>query len=158
MRTAAGAVVTRGPSPLSVVVMVGLLLALPGALAVLAGLTAMRRVRRLRRNGVATWAMSVPLAQPGDRQPDDQQSAGSSRRQLLQYKLADGRVLEHVTAAPARRSASLRPGQPVLVWYDPADPTDVLVYGRWGRSVDRAFVAIGALFILIGAWLAVSGH
>jgi hypothetical protein len=132
-------------------ILTGLLLALPGALAVLAGLTGMHRVRRLRRNGVTTWAVAVPP-------PGDQQSAGSPRRQLLQYTLADGRIVERVAPAPTRRSASLRPGEKVLVWYDPEDPADVLVYGRWGRSADRAFVTAGALFIVVGAWLALSGR
>jgi len=130
----------------------GLLLALPGALAVLAGLTGMHRVRRLRRDGVATWAVTVTMPETGDKQ-----STESPSQQLLQYTLADGRVLEHVTPGPAHRPGASRPGQRVLVWYDPEDPADVLVYGRWGRSADRAFVAAGALCIVIGAWLAAFG-
>jgi hypothetical protein len=129
-------------------ILTGLLLALPGALAVLAGLTGMHRVRRLRRTGVTTWAVAVPMRQPGGQEP-----AGPSGRQLLQYTLADGRILEHLAPAPTRRSASLQPGQKVLIWYDPGDPADILVYGRWGRSADRAFVAVGALFIVVGAGL-----
>ena len=130
----------------------GLLLALPGALAVLAGLTGMHRVRRLRRDGVATWAVTVTMPETGDKQ-----STESPSQQLLQYTLADGRVLEHVTPGPAHRPAASRPRERVLVWYDPEDPADVLVYGRWGRSADRAFVAAGALCIVIGAWLAAFG-
>jgi hypothetical protein len=130
----------------------GLLLALPGALAVLAGLTGMHRVRRLRRDGVATWAVTVTMPETGDKQ-----STESPGHQLLQYTLADGRVLEHVTPGPAHRPAASRPRERVLVWYDPEDPADVLVYGRWGRSADRAFVAAGALCIVIGAWLAAFG-
>lgn len=53
---------------------------------------------------------------------------------------------------------SLQPGQKVLVWYDPNDPDDVLVYGRWGRAADRAFVTAGALFVLIGVAVATFGH
>ena len=132
---------------------IGILLALPGALAVLAGLSGMHRVRRLRRHGVATWAMVVTRPKLEDRQ-----AARSPSQQLIQYTLADGRVLEHVTAAPARRSAAPRPGQRVLVWYNPEDPSDVLVYGRWGQLVDRAFVAVGALFIVVGVWLALFGR
>ena len=131
----------------------GLLLVLPGALAVLAGLSGMHRVRRLRRDGVATWAVTVTVPRT-----EDEQATGSAHQQLLQYTLADGRVLEHVTPGPARGSSSLTPGQRVLLWYDPEDPADVVVYGRWGRSVDRAFVAAGALFVVIGAWLAAFGR
>jgi hypothetical protein len=52
----------------------------------------------------------------------------------------------------------LRPGQKVLVWYDPDDPQDVLVYGREGRVADLVFVIAGALFIALGAGIAASGH
>src|SRR5262249_47812513 len=125
--------------------MIGILLAVPGALSVLAGACAMHRVRRLRRAGVATWAWAGGTPTPGG-----WQSAGTPRRLLLQYALADGRVFERTTLARAGRKAPLEPGQKVLVWYDPEDPDDVLVYGRWGRAIDRTFVATGTLFVLIG--------
>lgn len=48
------------------------------------------------------------------------------------------------------KSGSPRPGDKVLIWYDPADPGDVLVYGRWGRAGNLAFLATGLLFILAG--------
>jgi len=134
-------------------ILFGTLLAVPGGLAVLAGLSGMHRVRRLRRRGVATWALAVTPPAAANRQ-----SAGSPRQQVIRYTLADGRVLEQLTPAPARRSASLRPGQKVLVWYDPEDPGDVLVYGRWGRAADRAFVIAGALLVLAGTGIAVFGH
>ena len=132
--------------------MIGILLAIPGALAVLAGGRAMHRVRRLRRAGVATWALAVAPATSGD---GDWQSAGPPDELLIQYTLADGRVFERTTLASAGRKAPLTPGQRVLVWYDPEDPDDVLVYGRWGRFADRAFIAAGTLFVLIGGWLVV---
>jgi len=56
--------------------------------------------------------------------------------------------------APVRKSAALAPGQKVLLWYDPADRQDVLVYGREGRLADWAFLAAGILFILAGAAIA----
>jgi hypothetical protein len=127
----------------------GILVAVPGGLAVLAGATAMHRVRRLRRAGVATWALTLAPATSGD-----WQSAGTPPELLIRYTLADGRVCERATLAPAGRKAPLTPGQKVLVWYDPEDPDDVLVYGRWGRFADRAFMAAGLLFVLIGGWLA----
>jgi hypothetical protein len=131
----------------------GVWLALAGALAALAGLSGMRRVRRLRRGGVMVWATPVTPAEAEQRP-----SAGSRGHALIQYTLADGRVLEQRVPAPPRRSASLRPGKKVLVSYDPEDPGDVLVYGRWGRAADRAFVTTGVLGILIGAGIATLGH
>ena len=71
----------------------------------------------------------------------------------MQYTLADGRVLEKL--APAATSKALRLGQSVLIWYDPADPFDILVYGREGRASDLVFVAAGAAFMLAGAGIAV---
>lgn len=68
--------------------------------------------------------------------------------------MPDGRVLELSLPASARKAAALNPGQRVLVWYDPEDPQDVLVYGRDGHLADRTFVAAGTLFMLAGAAIA----
>ncbi|HEX8007267.1 MAG TPA: DUF3592 domain-containing protein, partial [Trebonia sp.] len=57
--------------------------------------------------------------------------------------------------ASAAASKTLRPGQSVLVWYDPKDPMDVLVYGREGRLSDRMFVAAGVVLVLAGVAIAV---
>src|SRR5216683_2551315 len=103
----------------------------------------MRRVRRLRRDGLSVWAMAVPPPVAEGEQLD-----GELRRTLIQYALQDGRVVERSSLEPVGRAASLRPGQKVLVWYDPADPQDVVVYGPEGRLADRTFVAVGLLFVL----------
>src|SRR5260370_32576309 len=127
-------------------ILIGILLALTGGLAELAGLQALRRARRLRRNGEPAWAMAMsPAAAPGE------QPGGSPHRILLQYQPADGGVLELSLPAPARKAAALSPGQQVLVWYDPENPRDVLVYGRDGRLADSVFVAAGTLVMLAGA-------
>ena len=69
---------------------------------------------------------------------------------MIQYALPDGQVVERISPQPARKAAALRPGQHVLVWYDPADPQDVLVYGREGRIANRLFVAAGLVLIGVG--------
>jgi hypothetical protein len=71
----------------------------------------------------------------------------------LQYTLTDGRVLER--SARTRRGTSLAPGQKVLIWYDPNDPAEVVVYGREGRASDLAFVVIGLIFVAAGAAIAI---
>jgi hypothetical protein len=130
-------------------ILVGIWFALAGGLAMLAGLSGMRRVRRLRRDGVSAWATAVsPPVSEG----------GSPRRTLIQYALTDGRVLEQAVPGRAGRAAALRPGQKVLVWYDPEDPQDVLIYGREGRLADTAFLAAGALFVLAGTGAAAFLH
>jgi uncharacterized protein DUF3592/Mu transposase-like protein len=122
--------------------------AVVGGLAALAGLTGLRRVRHLRRDGVATWAAFVePPARAGE--PPDGSPA------LIRYTLTDGRVIERISPAAARKAAP-RPGQKLLVWYDPEDPQDILVYGREGRFIDRAFLTAGLIFVLIGAGIAIT--
>jgi hypothetical protein len=145
-------------------IVMGVWLAVAGAVAALAGLSGMHRVRRLRGGGVATWALPVPEPAPGPEElmpgpepvsgpgPPD----GSPLRVLLQYRLADGRVLERSARARGTKKAPLRPGEPVLIWYDPTDPDDILIYGRWGRAADRAFLAAGTLLVLTGVALAVA--
>jgi uncharacterized protein DUF3592 len=123
---------------------VGVWFALAGVLPVLAGLSGRHRARRLRRGGVKAWAVAVPWPLADDEGP---------RQIALQYTLADGRVLEKLASAGAGKP--LRPGQSVLVWYDPADPQDILVYGHEGRWSDLMFVAAGAAFMLAGAGITV---
>jgi Protein of unknown function (DUF3592) len=120
----------------------GLVLALGGALAGLTGLTGLARVRRLRRGGQAAWATIVPALR-GEDEPE---------RMSLQFALADGRVIERPGGQRPRRT--LAPGQKVLVWYDPADPGDVVTYGREGRRTDLAFLAAGLVLIAVGLVLA----
>jgi len=124
-------------------VIVGIWMAVAGVPAVLAGLSGMRRVRRLRRSGVKAWAMAVPERVTVPESADD-----DGGRAALQYTLADGQVFERL-APPA-----LRPGQKVLIWYDPADPQDILVYGRDRRVSDLIFVITGIAFVLAGTALA----
>jgi hypothetical protein len=127
-------------------IVVGLVFAFAGGVAALAGLTARGRVRRLRRSGRAAWAMVVPA-------PRD---AESPRRNLIQYPLDDGRVIERL-CPPVRKAVAPVAGQKVPVWYDPADPTDVLVNGWDGRYSDLAFLAVGVFFIVFGMGMAF-GH
>ncbi len=130
-------------------ILIGVWVAVGGSVAVLAGLSGLHQARRLRRDGISTWATTVPSPLEPDQQP-----GLSARRTLIQYALADGQVMERTAPQPARRAKTLRPGQKVLVWYDPEDPGDVLVYGREGRLADRGFVLAGALFVLLGAGIA----
>jgi len=83
--------------------------------------------------------------------------AESPRRNLIQYPLEDGRVIERLCPRPVRKAAAPAAGQKLLVWYDPADPTDVLVNGSDGRYGDLVFLAVGLSFIVFGLALAF-GH
>jgi hypothetical protein len=134
-------------------VLIGVWIAVAGAVAGLAGLSGMRRARRLRRGGVTTWGVAVQPPASAD------QGAGESPRQtLIRYTLADRREIERIYPVSPRQAAFLLPGQKVLVWYDPEDPDDILVYGREGRLTDRVFVIAGAAFVLIGVGLAAFSH
>jgi hypothetical protein len=79
---------------------IGFWFAVVGGVAALAGLTARRRVARLRRTGEPAWAMVVPSrVSPGEL------AGGSPRRNLIQYSLTDGRVIERLCPRPVRRAA-----------------------------------------------------
>jgi hypothetical protein len=128
-------------------VLIGLWFAVAGFVAALAGLTARGRVRRLRRSGRSAWAMVVPGPLDAD----------APRRNLIQYPLEDGRVIERLCPQPVRKAARPSVGQRLLVCYDPADPSDVLVNGWDGRYQDLVFLAIGVLFLALGMSIAF-GH
>jgi hypothetical protein len=117
---------------------IGVWLGFAGLFAWLAGFTSMLRVRRLRRHGTTAWAMVVQYA---------------ADRTALQFTLDDGRVVEQLNPEPLKGGA-LKPGEKILVWYDPADPADILVYGRYARRTDKVFIAAGSLLILVGAAIA----
>ena len=123
---------------------VGVWIAFAGALALLVGVAARRHGRRLRTNGVRTWATAV-------RRPSPNHPQGRPRVSL-QYTLAGGQVLER--PVPVRWAARLSAGEKVLVWYDPEDPADVLVYGRDASPSDLAFMIAGLAFIVIGSLIA----
>ncbi len=130
-------------------IVVGVWFALAGAVAALAGLYGIRRALRLRRDGVRTWGMAVLPPVSVNHELD-----GSGNSLLIQYTLADGRVMERLTPRPVRSQMAPQVGQPVAVWYNPEDPDEILVYGRDTRVSDRALVIAGVLFILIGVGLA----
>jgi hypothetical protein len=75
----------------------------------------------------------------------------------FRYELTDGQIMERIKSMPRRKAAALRPGQKVLIWYDPADPEEILIYGRREGLSDAAFLVAGCLFILAGAGLAALG-
>jgi Protein of unknown function (DUF3592)/Mu transposase, C-terminal len=136
----------HGPAMLTVI---GFWFALAGGLAVLAGLSGRRRARRLRAGESAVWALTIARPLPGGPPGDS-----SPPRLLLQYTLADGHVMEHIVPGRARKAGRLRPGEKVLIWYDPQDPDDILVYGHEGRTADLAFIVTGLLLILAGGGMA----
>jgi Protein of unknown function (DUF3592) len=130
-------------------ILFGIWFAVAGGVAALAGITAKGRVERLRRTGRPAWALVVPspiaAGDPADSGP---------RRTMIQFSLSDGRVIERLCPQPWRKAAAPVPGQRVPVWYDPADPGDVLVNGWDGRLPNQAFVAVGLIFILLGLAIA----
>jgi len=129
-------------------VVFGSWLALAGAIACLAGLAGARRRRRLRNSGLTTWAMVLPTPSAPE------EGRHGSSEVSVQFVLDDGRVIER-THGKSRRAA-LQPGRRVLVWYDPADPGDVLVYDSDSRWSDRVFLALGVVLVVVGVVLAVA--
>jgi hypothetical protein len=132
----------------SIAIGIGIWLCVAGGVAALAGLSAIRRARVLRASGVQAWAVPAPAAAEDLRE-------GAGRRPMIQYALADGRVIERACPGSLRKAGRLAPGERVLVWYDPADPGEILVYGRGTRVADLALAAAGVLCALTGAAIAV---
>ena len=120
---------------------VGIWIALAGTVPALAGLTGVRRARRLRRDGVRAWSTAVPFY-----------PAGEDGQVALRYTLPDGRVVEN---AAVRRTGTLLAGERVLIWYDPADPADAVIQGREGRTTDLVFAVIGAVLVVAGTVIAI---
>ncbi|MFJ8307567.1 MULTISPECIES: DUF3592 domain-containing protein [unclassified Streptomyces] len=116
---------------------------LGGLVAVLAGAYGLRETRRVEAAGALTWALVKPAPQ-------------GSERPLLQYETADGRVLELPSPVPPNRREPLPPGASVRVSYDPADPRTVILLGRERTALDRAFMAAGAVIVLLGLTLAMA--
>jgi hypothetical protein len=129
-------------------VVFGVWFALCGAVAFLPWLGAVSRRHRLRR-GRTAWATVVPAV------PGPGEAGFPLRRGLsVQFRLDDGRVIERPCPRPARKSPALIPGEKVLVWYDPADPGDVLVSGRGSRRSEAVFVLLGVVLLAVGLTLA----
>jgi hypothetical protein len=119
---------------------IGVWFGLAGGFAVLVALAGRARARRLRRDGVMVWGIVVSGAE----------------RMLVRYALPDGALLERTARDPLRKSRALLPGQRVLVWYNPADPLESIVFGRDGKTSDRVLLAIGLALILAAITLGVS--
>jgi hypothetical protein len=126
-------------------IVIGVWFALTGLVAVLPWLGGMSRRHRLRGAGRSAWATVVPTVPgPGEAGPLP------ARRVSVQFTLDDGRIIERPSPGSARKSSALNPGQKVLVWYDPADPGDILVYGRDGRVSEEVLLLTGLVLITIG--------
>ncbi|MFB8038599.1 DUF3592 domain-containing protein [Streptomyces sp. NPDC056004] len=120
--------------------------ALGGMLAVLAGAYGLHQARRVRETGVRVQALVK-------RRPGAAHEESAPPQPLLQFVTEDDRVMEVVSPVPATRRHPLNHGDNVLVSYDPADPRNVVVHG-WDRSgLERAFIAGGALVVLLSVAL-----
>jgi len=129
-------------------VAVGVWIAFAGALALLVGLSARYRVRHLRSSGIKVWAMVVH--HPVIHSPEDPDRGPMV---ALQYTLEDGRVLERPLMSS--RARSMVPGEKILVWYNPDDPGEILVFGRDARVSDVTFISVGLVVLAAGIVLAV---
>lgn len=125
--------------------MLGAVIVLGGALSLIAGVTDRRRVRRIRAGGETAWATIVPAPKHPEYEP-------SAYRPLLRFRTADGRPVEVFSPRPPSRRRPLTEGRKILVYFDPADPAQVVMHGGRDRA-DLAFIALGAAAI-VGAVVA----
>ncbi|MFD4945212.1 DUF3592 domain-containing protein [Streptomyces sp. NPDC058239] len=119
-----------------------------GMLAVLVGAYGLRQARQVRETGVRVQAMVK-------RRPGEVREEPAPPHPLLQFVTEDERVMEVVSPVPPTRRHPFNDGDNVLVSYDPADPRNVVVHGRERLGPERAFIAGGALVVLLSATLLV---
>ncbi|MFD7495482.1 DUF3592 domain-containing protein [Streptomyces sp. NPDC059832] len=117
-----------------------------GMLAVLVGAHGLHRTRRVRETGVPVRALVK-------RRPRAAHEDSAPLHPLLQFVTEDDRVMEVVSPVPATRRHPFDHGDDVLVSYDPADPRDVVVHGWDHSGPERAFIAGGALVVLLSVTL-----
>jgi len=126
------------------VVVLAVLTALGGLVALLAGAYGLRQTRHISGAGRAAEALVKP-PQPG------------SERPLLQFETADGRVVEVVSPVPRTRRRPLTEGAHVRLLYDVDDPRETVLLGSERTAADRAFVVVGGALIVLGIVLALLG-
>lgn len=116
-------------------------------MSLIAGIADWRRVRHIRAAGETAWAMIVAAPRHPEYEP-------SAYRPLLRFETSEGRPVEVFSPLPPTRRRPLTEGRRILVYFDPADPTQVLIHG--GRQ--RAGVVIIALGIaaIVGAVIAMA--
>nr|WSW65845.1 DUF3592 domain-containing protein [Streptomyces sp. NBC_00995] len=117
-----------------------------GMLAIMAGAYGLARARRVRESGVHVQALVK-------RSPGRGGVGPAMLRPSLQFVTEDGRVLEVASPVSSTRRQPLRDGDHVLVSYDPADPRDVVVHGRERLGLERGFIGVGALVVLLAVTL-----
>ncbi|MCF3124207.1 MULTISPECIES: DUF3592 domain-containing protein [Streptomyces] len=118
-------------------VVLAVVTALGGLVAVLAGAYGLWQTRRIAASGALAQAL-VKAAPPGAERPS------------LQFETADGRVVEVVSPVPPTRRRPLAPGDLVGIAYDTGDPRETLLIGGERTGLDWAFVAAGAALVLLG--------
>ncbi|MGW1705276.1 hypothetical protein ACWCP8_06930 [Streptomyces sp. NPDC002206] len=131
----------------AVVVLEGIA-AFGGMFAVLVGAYGLRQARRVSETGVRVQALVK-------RHPGEARGESAPLRSLLQFVTEDDRVMEVVCPVPSTRRQPFSDGDYVHVSYDPADPRNVVVHGRERLGPDRAFIAGGALVVLLSVTLLV---
>ncbi|MER0445013.1 DUF3592 domain-containing protein [Streptomyces sp. Edi4] len=114
---------------------------LGGLVALLAGAYGLRETRRAERAGAFAWALVKPAPQ-------------GATRPLLQFETVDGDVFELPSPISPSRREPLPPGACVRVSYDPENPRTIVLLGRQRTVVDRAFMAAGAVIVLLGLTVA----
>ncbi|MFE0131570.1 DUF3592 domain-containing protein [Streptomyces sp. NPDC059037] len=123
-------------------VVLAVVTALGGLVALLAGAYGLWRTRHIIASGEVTRAL-VKAVQPGAERP------------LLQFETGDGRVVEVVSPVPRSRKRPLVAGDRVRIAYDSDDPREAVLLGHERRGIDRGFVAAGSAILVLGLVLVV---
>ncbi|MEV8021583.1 DUF3592 domain-containing protein [Streptomyces sp. NPDC086554] len=123
-------------------VVLAVVTALGGLVALLAGAYGLWRTRYISASGEVTQAL-VKAVQPGAERP------------LLQFETGDGRVVEVVSPVPRSRKRPLVAGDRVRIAYDSDDPRETVLLGHERKGIDRGFVVAGSAILVLGLVLVV---
>ncbi|WP_328330784.1 MULTISPECIES: DUF3592 domain-containing protein [unclassified Streptomyces] len=107
------------------------------------GGTILFKTHWLRRHGARAYGTVVRLARSSG-------EGGTSYHPVVRYQTGNGRTMEVRSSLGKSRRASLRPGTPVTVLYDPAKPQRMAIDGHSGGGGMVAFCVFGAVAFVIG--------
>lgn len=105
------------------------------------GVHGIRRARRLRRTGAEARGSIVR------HDTSSAQNNGTLYHPVAAWYTPDGHYHEHVPRVGRSWKGRFKVGTPVLIHYDPSDPTSAALHGYDGAGPDRFLTVLGALLI-----------
>lgn len=130
----------------TIVLGVALAFVVVGGLFVVVGVGMGRGQSRFKANAARAAGTVTDLR---SRSTGDHDTGGVIWVPVVKFTTADGRTVEAETSGGSNVKR-YKPGQPIEVLYDPANPADARV-PDWGTNIIQGvFIAMGGVFVVIG--------